>query len=165
MNPTRHPPSTTRHLVVLRTLCFVFDGDNVLVMRRSLTRRLFPGKVNGVGGHVEAGEDVAAAAAREIKEETGLEIADLWLAGLLHVDPGLGQVEALPDGFVPGVLVAVFTARAAGGEVADSEEGELTWVPLSAAADLDWVDGHPGLLLAALEARRTGMPFSLYRAA
>jgi 8-oxo-dGTP diphosphatase len=154
-----------RHLTVPRTLCFVLHGDDVLLIRRARHKRLFPGKVNGVGGHVEAGEDVAVSAAREIHEETGLEVDDLWLAGVVHVDGRLGQADALSDGTMPGVMVLVFTAQAQGRDVRASEEGELIWVPLSQVHGLDWVDGDPRLLLAALEARHTGRPFSLYLAA
>jgi len=151
-----------RYLTVPRTLCFVLHGDDVLLIQRARHKRLFPGKVNGVGGHVEAGEDVAASAAREIHEETGLAVHDLWLAGVVHVDGRLGQADALPDGRMPGVLVLVFTAQADSRAARASEEGELIWVPLSQVHGLDWVDGDPKLLLAALEARRTGQPFSLY---
>ena len=78
------------------------------------------------------------------------------------MDGRLGQADALPDGSMPGVMVFVFTAQAASRAVRASEEGELLWVPLSQVYGLDWVDGDPRLLLAALEARRTGHPFSLY---
>ncbi len=151
-----------RHLTVPRTLCFVLHDEDVLLIQRARHKRLFPGKVNGVGGHVEAGEDVTASAAREIFEETGLVVDDLWLAGVVHVDGRLGQADALPDGFMPGVMVLVFTAQAASRDVRASDEGDLIWVPLSQVHGLDWVDGDPKLLLAALEARRTGRPFSLY---
>ncbi len=151
-----------RHLTVPRTLCFVLHGDDVLLIQRARHKRLFPGKVNGVGGHVEAGEDVAASAAREIFEETGLQVSNLWLAGVVHVDGRLGQADALADGTMPGVLVLVFTAQADSRAVRASEEGELIWVPLSQVHGLDWVDGDPKLLLAALAARREQQPFSFY---
>ena len=157
-----HRVTPMRHLTVPRTLCFVLHRDDVLLIRRAAHKRLFPGKVNGVGGHIEAGEDVAASASREIYEETGLEVEDLWLAGVVHVDGRLGQTDALADGTMPGVVVLVFTAQARSRAVRCSEEGELFWVPLAAVHDLDWVDGDPRLLLLALEARRTGRPFSLY---
>ncbi|MFZ2487116.1 MAG: NUDIX domain-containing protein [Anaerolineae bacterium] len=151
-----------RHLVVPRTLCFVLDGDEVLLITRALHKRLFPGKVNGLGGHVEAGEDPAAAAAREIEEEAGIAVYDLWLAGVIHVDGALGQAEPLADGVWPGVLVLVYTAQAASRAVRASEEGTLAWTRLNAVDGLDWVDGDPRLLRLALAARQSGEPFSLY---
>jgi len=48
----------------------VRDG-RVFVMRRAPDRRLFPGGWDIVGGHVEPGETLPQALAREIKEETG----------------------------------------------------------------------------------------------
>ena len=48
------------------------DGrGRVFVQRRSVTRRLFWGIWDIVGGHIEAGETFEAARAREIEEETG----------------------------------------------------------------------------------------------
>jgi 8-oxo-dGTP diphosphatase len=156
---TDHLTTSFRYHIVPRTLCFVLNGDDVLVLKRSLHKRLFPGKINGVGGHVEEGEDVVASAAREIREETGLDVADLWLAGIVHVDGSLGQAEPLPDGRMPGVMVFVFTATSSTRAVHPSDEGELRWVPLAEVDRLDWVDGNPGLLFAALAARTAGRPF------
>jgi len=150
-----------RHLVVPRTLCFVFDGDEVLLMRRARHKRLFPGKVNGLGGHIEAGEDPAASAAREIGEEAGIEVRDLWLAGVMHVEGSAGQSEPLPDGARPGVLVLVYTAQTLSRAVHASEEGELMWVPLAAVDGFDWVDGDARVLRWALAARAQGAPFSV----
>ena len=155
-------PSVQRYPVIPRTLCFILDGDDVLLIQRSLHKRLFPGKVNGLGGHVEAGEDVLQSARRETLEECGLDVDDYWLAGVVHVDGGLGQADALADGVVPGVMVFVTIGSAPQRVVSASEEGELIWTPLADVDGLDWVDGDPRLLRLALEARTAGRPFSLY---
>jgi 8-oxo-dGTP pyrophosphatase MutT (NUDIX family) len=47
------------------------NEGRVFVQRRSATRRVLPGIWDIVGGHVEAGEALEEALAREIKEETG----------------------------------------------------------------------------------------------
>lgn len=47
------------------------DRGRVFVQRRSLTRRVAPGIWAIVGGHLETGESLEEALAREIKEETG----------------------------------------------------------------------------------------------
>lgn len=52
----------------------VRDG-RVFVMRRAPDRRLFPGGWDIVGGHVEPGETLWQALAREIEEETGWALA------------------------------------------------------------------------------------------
>ena len=157
-------PSVQRYPVIPRTLCFILDGDDVLLIQRSLHKRLFPGKVNGLGGHVEAGEDVLQSARRETLEESGLDVADFWLAGVVHVDGRLGQAAALADGTMPGVVVFVTVGSAPQRDVSASEEGELIWTPLADVDGLDWVDGDPRLLRLALEARAAGRPFSLYLA-
>lgn len=154
--------TSAAYLVVPRTLCFLLDGEEVLLIRRSLHKRLFPGKVNGIGGHVEAGEDVLESARREIREESGLAVDQLWLAGVVHVDGGLGQAAPLADGVTPGVVVFVYLGAAPGRAVQASEEGDLFWASLNALDDLDWVDGDPRLLRLALEAWANRRPFSLY---
>lgn len=68
----------------------VTDGaGRIYVQRRSLTRTVFPGCWDLVGGHAEAGESVLEALARELREETGwtldevgpvVEVLD-WEAG------------------------------------------------------------------------------------
>lgn len=56
----------------------IHDADGRLYLqRRSLSRPLFPGSWDLVGGHAEDGEDVRTALAREVQEETGWRLADL----------------------------------------------------------------------------------------
>jgi len=47
------------------------EQGRIFVQRRSRSRTLFPGCWDIVGGHVEAGETLVEALAREIREETG----------------------------------------------------------------------------------------------
>lgn len=50
------------------------DRGRVFVQRRSVTRRVLPGIWDIVGGHIEAGETLEEALAREIQEETGWKL-------------------------------------------------------------------------------------------
>ncbi len=64
----------------------VFErGDEVLLMRRAGTG-FFDGLYSLPGGHVEAGESILAAAARECAEElaVGVEAAQLHMLGVVH---------------------------------------------------------------------------------
>jgi len=79
-----------RHSARLVTVTFLRSGDELLLLRHPPGSDRFGGLWNGVGGHVEAGEDVLAAARRELREETGLEVPDLRLRGVIHESGLLG---------------------------------------------------------------------------
>jgi 8-oxo-dGTP diphosphatase len=107
-----------RYQVLPRVLCFVTHGDEVLLLRGGPRKRLWAGLYNGVGGHIEPSEDIRAAVLREVKEETGLEVGDVRLRGVVHVDV---------DDPTLGVLFFVFTAIAPGKQVVPTPEGSLEW--------------------------------------
>src|SRR5512143_1582242 len=110
--------SQNRYHWVPRVLCFVTSGPEVLLLRGAPGKRLWAGKFNGLGGHVERGETVHAAARREIREEAGVEVSRLRLRGVITVETG----EAA------GIGLYVFTAEAASPSVVPSDEGTLHWV-------------------------------------
>jgi len=64
---------------------FLLRGDAVLLLRRSNTG-YEDGRLSVVAGHVERGESVTAAAARETREEVGIELSgsDLGVVGVMH---------------------------------------------------------------------------------
>jgi 8-oxo-dGTP pyrophosphatase MutT (NUDIX family) len=113
------PEEMMADLFEVVTTAFVFRGDRVLLTRRAATKKRFPGEWTVPGGHLERSDfqalpkdgeywyDVLAhALRREVREEVGLEIADIQyvenLATIHH------------DG---AVLVLSFSARWVGGEV------------------------------------------------
>ena len=57
--------------------CFILNKKGeVLLQRRSITKKKNPGIWSKTGGHVDTGETVIDALKREVKEEIGLEMDD-----------------------------------------------------------------------------------------
>jgi 8-oxo-dGTP diphosphatase len=115
------------------TLCFLIrDGQVLLAMKK---RGFGLGKWNGVGGKVEEGEEIAAAAAREAQEEINVTIAlaDLESVGVIDFD--------FSDNHEWAQTVTVFIARRWEGEPSESEEMRPQWYPLDALPfDQMWID-------------------------
>lgn len=138
-----------RWLVIPRTLCFVTHGEDVLLLKRAAHKRIYPGRYNGVGGHLERDEDPLSGAVREIQEETGLDVTNVRLRGIIHVDAG----EAT------GIMVFVFSAEAVSRELAATDEGTLEWVSWQQAFDLPLVEDLPILLRVLFESGPDAGPF------
>jgi 8-oxo-dGTP diphosphatase len=115
---------------VNRTLCFLCCEDDVLLLKRSMTTRIFPGRFNGVGGHIERGEDPLTCARREILEETGISINALSLRAIYTIDANA------PTGIIVYVFIGTVESRA----IIDSNEGVLHWVPRAQLLDYPLVD-------------------------
>ncbi|MEO1443790.1 MAG: NUDIX domain-containing protein [Chloroflexota bacterium] len=142
-----------RWLVIPRTLCFVLNGDDVLLMKRAAHRRVFPNRYNGVGGHVERGEDPQTCARREIMEETGLAVTDLRLRGVYNIDTGEET----------GIVLYIYTAISHSREITmTTDEGTLYWVHRDEAHTLDLVEDLPTILPRVLAANDTTPPFSAH---
>src|SRR5690606_20767915 len=125
-----------RWMTLPRTLCFVLNGDDVLLMKRGPHRRVFPNKYNGVGGHIERHDDPRRSARREIFEEPGLRVRDERLRAVYNIDAADAS----------GILLLVFTAWSDSRELAECDEGTLHWVPRAEVASLDLVEDLPELL-------------------
>jgi 8-oxo-dGTP diphosphatase len=146
-----------RYHVVPRTLIFLTrpasdettpGAGQVLLIKGAPSKRLWANKYNGLGGHVEAHEDIYAAALRELHEESGIHAEHLKLAGIINIDTG-------HDGHSqrPGVLVFVFTGEWLGDAVGPTGEGAAEWVALDRLADYPLVDDLYEVLPRALNAQ------------
>ena len=63
----------------------IIDRENGLVLLKHNIRGISAGKLLGPGGKVDPeDESLEAAAKREVREETGLDVSNLWYAGVLR---------------------------------------------------------------------------------
>lgn len=123
--------------VVPRTLIFLFDEhDRVLLLRKSSHKRLWAGFLNGIGGHIEAGEDVMEAALRELTEEAGITDVILAFCGQIMIDVSIDE----------GVALFVFKGNYNGHHHFQVEDGELGWVSLTDLENQQVMEDLPLLL-------------------
>ncbi len=125
--PTSRKPSAS---VIVRNSA----GDLLLLRRSDSGRWTIP------TGGLKKGETLTQCAVRECREETGLDVEVISLAGLFS-DPG--HVIAYADGEVRQPVNACFAARVIGGRLtATDEAADVAWIPLSL---LDDYDIHPSI--------------------
>lgn len=112
---------------IVATLGYVMspDGQRVLMIHRNARQDdQHLGKYNGLGGKMEAGEDIAACMRREIMEEAGIECLEMRLRGTLNW-PGFGKQGEDWLGFI------FVIDRYTGTPFESNPEGKLEWVPLN----------------------------------
>jgi 8-oxo-dGTP diphosphatase len=120
--------------MILATLCYIkHNGHTLMVYRNKKANDIHQGKCNGLGGKFEPGESPEECVRREVLEESGLCIRVPKLHGLLMFPGFKGQ-----DWYV-----FVFTAREFAGELIDSPEGQLEWIPDEKLTSLNlWASDH-----------------------
>lgn len=105
----------------LATLCYVRqEGKTLMLHRIKKANDMHLGKWNGLGGKLDPGETPEECAIREVKEESGLVARKLTFKGLITF-PGFANEE---DWYTFIFVIDDFQ-----GELIDSPEGCLAWVP------------------------------------
>ena len=117
---------------ILATLGYVMSPDRrrvLLVHRNRRSEDAHQGKYNGLGGKVEAGEDVVACLRREVREESGLGCEEVMLRGTISW-PGFGKGGEDWFGFVFRI------DRYSGSPFAENADGPLAWVEVERVAPI-----------------------------
>ncbi len=119
----------------LATLCYVkHNGKTLMLHRTKKENDIHKGKWNGLGGKFEPGECPEACVIREVQEESGLAISMPKLRGFITF-PAFDDIQ---DWYV-----FVFTADQFKGELIDSNEGRLEWIPDTELDKLNLWEGDP----------------------
>ena len=122
---------------IIGTLGYILspDGRQVLLVHRNARQEdEHLGKYNGLGGKLEADEDVLAGMRREILEEAGIHCTAMELRGTISW-PGFGKHGEDWLGFV--FLVTAFE----GTPFERNDEGPLEWVALDKLYDKPMWEG------------------------
>jgi len=113
----------------LATLCYVRKGGSTLMIHRIKKHNdMHAGKWNGLGGKLEPGETPEECAIREIREESGLVVSNPLLKGFLTFP----MFDGSDDWYAFVFLVNQFE-----GQLIDSPEGVLRWIPDDELLDLN----------------------------
>ena len=120
--------------MILATLCYIqYGGCTLMVHRNKKANDIHEGKWNGLGGKFETGETPEECVIREVYEESGLSIREPKLCGLLMFPNFKGN-----DWYV-----FVYTAGTFTGELIESPEGRLEWIPDEGLLDLHLWESDP----------------------
>ena len=125
------------YMPVIGTLGYILspDGQQVLLVHRNARKGDYHrGKYNGLGGKMEAGEDVKACMIREIDEEAGISCREIILRGTVNW-PGFGPNGENWLGFI--FLITSF----AGTPKQSNKEGDLGWYALAEMEKLPMWEG------------------------
>ena len=118
-------------MVIEATICHVLKGRSILLKKAN--RGISVGKWNAPGGKSEPGEEPERCARREVLEETGLRVSDLFYHGALTF--------VMDGGKTLHTRAHLFSTKKVVGRARSSDEGEVRWFPLDALPyDEMWED-------------------------
>jgi 8-oxo-dGTP diphosphatase len=119
----------------LATLCYVInkkENSVLMIYRNKKENDYHRGKWNGLGGKFEPGESPEQCAIREIEEESGLDVKSVCMKGFITF-PLFDDKE---DWYV-----FLFITDDFAGNLIDSPEGRLEWIPKDKLTEINLWDG------------------------
>ena len=116
----------------ITTLCYIEKDDCYLMLHRvKKAVDINKDKWIGIGGHLEEGESPEECLVRETREETGLELTDYSLRGVITF---------VTDRY-PTEYMFLYTAAGFSGTLLSCDEGDLEWVPIKEVEKLPIWEG------------------------
>jgi len=111
---------------------YIIFEQQLLMFKRSSTKTLFPNFWSLPGGHIETDEDALAAAIREVKEETNVDISpqDIQLK-VVAMHHHLDRDEM----FIAFAFVANLSKKPTISK--KSDEGEASWIKIDQALQME----------------------------
>lgn len=105
----------------LMNICMIVDTSTNRTLMQRRAKKYWPG-LAFPGGHVEPGEGFGESVAREVREETGLEIKNARLCGFVHWEHTQTGRRS---------IIACYRAENYSGELrAVCDEGTNEWTPI-----------------------------------
>lgn len=120
-------------ICILTNMCMVYDGSRILVQDRQNPD--WPG-ITFPGGHVEPKESFVASVIREVKEETGLDIANVRLCGVKQFTHREGKYR---------YIVFFYKTDTFSGELKSSGEGQVFWIDKGELKNYVLADGFESM--------------------
>ena len=118
---------------ILTNMCMIYNGSCILVLDRMNPD--WPG-ITFPGGHVEPRESFVDSVIREVKEETGLDIANVRLCGVKQFTHREGKYR---------YIVLFYKTDTYSGELKSSKEGKVFWINKNYLKDYVLADGFESM--------------------
>ena len=122
------------------TLCYLeYRGSFLMLLRNKKQHDLNEGKWVGVGGKLQPGETPDECLVREVREETGFELASFEQRGIIRFESDVWESEVMY--LYAAVPLLPAPAEGEGLPVPECDEGTFAWIPRDGLFDLPTWEG------------------------